>query len=276
MKYYLVVIIIFVFLLSGCNSRKSPAPIVQINNAIAVYDDSDKGTLTSSEYKVQPGETLYAIAWQAGIDFRRLARLNNIPEPYQIFPGQVISLQASKYKVSGDNDAKKQVVTNVVTNTINNKKTIANENSVSYGKKQQGQKQIIIKQKDLFPSKVRKWRYPSQGNIIEQYSSKKNGNKGLDFGGKAGDPIIAAADGKVVYSGSALRGYGNLVIVKHNDDYLSAYAHNRSINVKEQDWVKAGQVIAEMGDSGTDSVKLHFEIRHRGRSVNPLKYLPRR
>jgi lipoprotein NlpD len=80
----------------------------------------------------------------------------------------------------------------------------------------------------------------------------------------------------VVYSGGALRGYGNLVIIKHNNDYLSAYAHNRSINVKEQDWVKAGQVIAEMGDSGTDSVKLHFEIRHRGRSVNPLKYLPRR
>ncbi|MDU0114044.1 peptidoglycan DD-metalloendopeptidase family protein [Psychrosphaera aquimarina] len=242
---------------------------------MSIYDHSAKGSLKSSQYVVQPGETLYAIAWQAGIDFRHLARLNNINEPFQIFPGQVISLQSSKDKGS-DNDTKKQVVTSGIGIAINNKKTIANENSGEYGKTQQDQKVLIIKEKDPFPTKVRQWRYPSKGNIIEKYSTKENGNKGIDFGGKAGDPIIAAADGKVVYSGGALRGYGNLVIVKHNNDYLSAYAHNRSINVKEQDWVKAGQVIAEMGDSGTDSIKLHFEIRHRGRSVNPLKYLPRR
>lgn len=279
MKYYLVVVVIFVLLLSSCSTRQSPAPIVQINNAIGVYADSDKGSLTSSQYEVKPGETLYAIAWQAGIDFRRLARLNKIPEPYQIFPGQIISLEAEKVKVltaAVDKTSVNYVKTNKKDNEKNIVKTVANKKAVSYGKKQQGQKQVKTVKKDLFPSKVRKWRYPSEGNIIEQYSTKKNGNKGLDFGGKAGDPIIAAADGKVVYSGSALRGYGNLVIVKHNDDYLSAYAHNRSINVKEQDWVKAGQVIAEMGDSGTDSIKLHFEIRHRGRSVNPLKYLPRR
>jgi lipoprotein NlpD len=279
MKYYLVFVVIFVLLLSGCSTRQSPAPIVQINNAIGVYADSDKGSLTSSQYEVKPGETLNAIAWQAGIDFRRLARLNKIPEPYQIFPGQIISLEAEKIKVltaAVDKTAVNYVKTNKKDNEKNIVKTVANKKAVSYGKKQQGQEQVKTVKKDLFPSKVRKWRYPSEGNIIEQYSTKKNGNKGLDFGGKAGDPIIAAADGKVVYSGSALRGYGNLVIVKHNDDYLSAYAHNRSINVKEQDWVKAGQVIAEMGDSGTDSIKLHFEIRHRGRSVNPLKYLPKK
>jgi len=261
MKYYLVFVVIFVLILSGCSTRQSPAPIVQINNAIGVYADSDKGSLTSSQYEVKPGETLYAIAWQAGIDFRRLARLNKIPEPYQIFPGQIISLEAEKIKVltaAVDKTAVNYVKTNKKDNEKNIVKTVANIKAVSYGKKQQGQKQVKTVKKD------------------EQYSTKKNGNKGLDFGGKAGDPIIAAADGKVVYSGSALRGYGNLVIVKHNDDYLSAYAHNRSINVKEQDWVKAGQVIAEMGDSGTDSIKLHFEIRHRGRSVNPLKYLPKK
>ncbi len=273
MKYYLSFAAIFV--LAGCGSRQAPAPIVKVGTAFTVYDYADKGTLTSAQYRVQPGETLYAIAWQAGIDFRHLARLNNIDEPYQIFPGQVISLQASKDVVS-DNAAKKQTVNTVKSTQINNKKTIANKNSGEYGKRQQDQKQIKIKQNDPFPTKIRRWRYPSNGNIIEKYSTRKTGNKGIDFGGKAGDPIIAAADGKVVYSGSALRGYGNLVIVKHNNDYLSAYAHNRSIKVKEKDWVKAGQVIAEMGDSGTDSVKLHFEIRHRGRSVNPLKYLPRR
>lgn len=275
MKYYLVLIIVVTYLLSGCGTRTTPAPIVKIGNAMPVYDYSDKGKLKSSSYEVKPGETLYAIAWQAGIDFRYLARLNNISEPYQIFPGQVISLQASKDKAS-DNDSKKQVVKVETLKQENYKKTIANKKAGGYGERKQDQKKLKTIQKDLFPSKVRQWRYPSNGNIIEQYSTKENGNKGLDFGGKLGDPIIAAADGKVVYSGGALRGYGNLVIVKHNNDYLSAYAHNRSINVKEQDWVKAGQVIAEMGDSGTDSVKLHFEIRHRGRSVNPLKYLPRK
>jgi lipoprotein NlpD len=275
MKYYLVSTLALTYLLSGCAPRSTPAPIVKIGNAIPIYDYSDKGTLKSSSYEVKPGETLYAIAWQAGIDFRYLARLNNISEPYQIFPGQRISLQASKDKAS-HNDSKKQVVKIQTLKQKNYEKTIANEKSEEYGKEQQDRKKFKTIKKDLFPSKVRQWRYPSQGNIIEQYSTKENGNKGLDFGGKLGDPIIAAADGKGVYSGGALRGYGNLVIVKHNNDYLSAYAHNRSINVKEQDWVKAGQVIAEMGDSGTDSVKLHFEIRHRGRSVNPLKYLPKK
>ena len=161
-------------------------------------------------------------------------------------------------------------------NTKNNQKAIANKNSGEYRKTQQDQKHKKQVKKDPFPNKVRRWRYPSKGNIIEYYSAKENGHSGLDFGGKPGDPIFAAADGKVVYAGSALRGYGNLIIVKHNNDYLSAYAHNRSLQVKEQDWVKAGQVIARMGKTGTDKVKLHFEIRHRGRSVNPAKYLPRR
>ncbi len=103
---------------------------------------------------------------------------------------------------------------------------------------------------------------------------REEGNKGIDIAGKRGSPIVAAADGKVVYTGDALKGYGKLVIIKHSDSYLSAYAHNDAILVKEQQWVRAGQKIAQMGNSGSQRVKLHFEIRYKGKSVNPLRHLP--
>lgn len=275
----LFLLLIFIVLLQACAQRKSAAPIADISSAGGIYSKSYRNSLKSNKYTVKKGETLYSIAFRAGMDFRRLASINNIREPYSIYPGQVLTLKSSS-SARSENTAPKQSVVSKSGTQKNNKKTIANKNPEEYGKNQRGQTSrktapAVVK-KDPFPSKVRKWRYPSEGDIIEGYSNKENGNSGLDFGGKAGDPIIAAADGKVVYAGSALRGFGNLVIVKHNNDYLSAYAHNRSIKVKENDWVKAGQVIAEMGSSGTDRVRLHFEIRFRGRTVNPSKYLPKR
>mgnify|MGYP005992358211 CR=1 FL=1 len=265
-----LIISVLVMVLLACTTRKSPAPISKIS-ASPVYQANAKGSLNSDVYIVKEGETLYSIAWRAGIDFRHLARVNNIKKPYHIFPGQEINLKTETKKTSRSSTGN-----SIKNNEKNTKKIVANKKSEEYGKTQQDQKQKELLKKDPFPSKVRHWRYPSKGNIIQTYSTKENGHNGLDFGGKSGDSIIAAADGKVVYAGSALRGYGNLVIIKHNDDYLSAYAHNREIKVKEHDWVKAGQLIAIMGDSGTDKVKLHFEIRYRGRSVNPAKYLPRR
>ncbi|GAB2990403.1 peptidoglycan DD-metalloendopeptidase family protein [Psychrosphaera aestuarii] len=275
--------ILLCFILFGCATRKYPAPIVQIDQAGSSYTERNKASLTQSVYEVQKGETLYSISWRAGIDYRLLAQINNISEPYDIFPGQQLALTKNTV-IDNKNRSQKQPVTIINTTQKNNKKTIAKENSEEYGKKQTNQKVKKQVQKepikksdnDSFPHKVRKWQYPSDGKIIDTYSTKENGNRGIDFGGRPGDPIIAAADGKVVYAGSALRGFGNLIIVKHNNDYLSAYAHNRALLVKEQDWVKAGQVIAEMGSSGTDKVKLHFEIRFRGRTVNPLKYLPKK
>lgn len=118
------------------------------------------------------------------------------------------------------------------------------------------------------------WAWPSSGKLAGTYSEA--GNKGLDITGKLGDPVLAAADGKVVYAGAGLRGYGELVIVKHNATYLSAYAHNRKILVKEKDMVTKGQKIAEMGNSDADAVKLHFEIRKQGKPIDPLPYLPKR
>jgi lipoprotein NlpD len=118
------------------------------------------------------------------------------------------------------------------------------------------------------------WIWPASGKTIGTFS--EGGNKGVDIAGKAGDPVIASADGKVVYSGEGLRGYGKLVIIKHNATYLSAYAHNQTVLVKEGQSVSKGQKIAEMGSSGTDKVKLHFEVRRQGKPVDPLKYLPQR
>ena len=118
------------------------------------------------------------------------------------------------------------------------------------------------------------WLWPSPGKVLATYSDA--GNKGLDIAGKAGDPVLASADGKVVYAGAGLRGYGELIIVKHNATYLSAYAHNRKILVKEGQQVTRGQKIAEMGSTDTDSVKLHFEIRKQGKPVDPSQYLPKR
>ena len=116
----------------------------------------------------------------------------------------------------------------------------------------------------------------AKGKIVSYFSTKQEGNKGIDIAGQQGNKIVAAANGTVVYAGSGLRGYGKLVIIKHNDDYLSAYAHNKEILVKEQQQVKAGENIAKMGDTDADRVMLHFEVRFRGKSVNPMKYLPKK
>ncbi|MES2423616.1 MAG: peptidoglycan DD-metalloendopeptidase family protein [Pseudomonadota bacterium] len=118
------------------------------------------------------------------------------------------------------------------------------------------------------------WLWPSSGNVIASFDEVKN--KGLDFAGAAGDPVLAAADGRVVYAGAGLRGYGNLVILKHNNTYLTAYAHNQTLLVKEDQTVRRGQKIAEMGNSDADRVKLHFEVRRQGKPVDPAKYLPGR
>jgi lipoprotein NlpD len=123
---------------------------------------------------------------------------------------------------------------------------------------------------------VSSWLWPVNGKIIDNFSLSDGGNKGIDVAGTRGQPILATADGRVVYAGNALRGYGNLIIIKHNDDYLSAYAHNDTMLVREQQQVTAGQKIATMGSTGTSSARLHFEIRYKGKSVNPLRYLPQR
>ncbi len=120
------------------------------------------------------------------------------------------------------------------------------------------------------------WKWPASGSLLDKFSTVGTINKGIDLAGRKGEPVFAAADGKVVYSGTGLVGYGNLIIIKHNEMYLSAYGHNSKLLLKEGQWAKAGQKIAEIGSTGTQRDKLHFEIRRNGKPVDPLLYLPQR
>ena len=240
---------------------------------------------------MKDGDTLYAIAWRAGSDFREIARINNISKPYHIFPGQIINLRpkpakSSKIKVrapipdKGAKNSAKNVAKTLAHQKQGEYRRVKEQlKTVEKNKKKQQKKTQVEKQKSStksYSNKIKKWVWPTTGKVVEVFSTKENGNKGIDIAGRVGTNVVSAADGKVVYYGNALRGYGNLVIIKHNDDYLSAYAHNRKILVKEKQLVKAGQKIAEMGKTDSPNTKLHFEVRYRGKSVNPLKYLPKR
>ncbi|MFQ5757286.1 MAG: peptidoglycan DD-metalloendopeptidase family protein [Acidiferrobacterales bacterium] len=195
---------------------------------------------------VVAGDTLYSIAAESGVDVRDLARWNDVPPPYVIKPGQALRLSPPQPKSASAGSRSRAL-------------------SSSGTSRSAGQA----------PVKVDSWVWPTAGPILARFSHEGS-NKGLDIGGRRGQTIRAAAPGKVVYKGSGLRGYGQLIIVKHNRDFLSAYAHADRIYVAEGDVIKRGQKIAAMGGSGTDRVKLHFEIRYRGSPVDPLKYLPKR
>jgi lipoprotein NlpD len=264
--------LIMILALNGCSSRNKPAPVVDVQGSFPLSQRL-KNSVNGTEYIVKKGETLYSIAWRADVDIRTLAKINNIKAPYNIYPQQRLKLTESKYndslksqKNKTFNTSKQKVI----------KKPIAQKKKQEYGKNVADQKSIKkVQQHTAFSQKIRKWRWPAKGKVIHNFSTAKQGNKGIDIAGRRGDSVKATAAGKVVYAGDALQGYGKLVIVKHNEDYLSAYAHNDHILVKEQQVVKAGQVIAKMGDTDAERVMLHFEVRFRGKSVNPMKYLPK-
>ncbi len=236
-----------------------------------------------TKYTVKRGETLYSISWRYGYDYREVAGWNNIPAPYAIYPGQELLIitphqryakparqvsvaPATSTVVSTPRQSAANTVTRpaVVASTTTSKRRIATRQSSGVEKPP-----VRTQQKSVV------WRWPTSGVIISSFTPSK-GKKGLDIRGKLGQNVLAAAGGKVVYSGNGLIGYGNLVIIKHNDTYLSAYGHNRRLLVKEGATVKQGEKIAEMGDSGKDGVILHFEIRRDGKPVNPLTYLPKK
>ncbi len=158
------------------------------------------------------------------------------------------------------------------TNQKRDTQKVENEKTRGYVNQKDTNKSNANKSQDN--SKIDAWKWPTKGRVVKKFSSGEQGNKGIDIAGKRGQSVVSTANGSVVYSGSALRGYGNLVIVKHSDKYLSAYAHNDALLVKQGQSVTAGQKIATMGSTGTDNVRLHFEIRYQGKSVDPMRYLP--
>ncbi|MBB1583729.1 murein hydrolase activator NlpD [Serratia sp. OS31] len=269
------------------------------------YTSIPKGSYSGNTYTVKRGDTLFYIAWITGNDYRDLAQRNNIPEPYSLNVGQNIQLGNGSAAGNGGmlaaTDAtsggvpKPPSTSQIQTATVDSQSTNAysdNSGKQNVGKMLPAAGAVAattatapVTAPAVAPpvsstvsnsAPVSTWRWPTDGKIIDNFSSSEGGNKGVDIAGSRGQPIFATADGRVVYAGNALRGYGNLIIIKHNDDYLSAYAHNDTMLVREQQEVKAGQKIATMGSTGTSSVRLHFEIRYKGKSVNPLRYLPQR
>ena len=264
---------------------------------------SDRGELpTGPDYIVQPGDTLYAIAFRLGIDYRSLAALNHIDAPYVILAGQSLVTEASESvahaksqdATSGASSAAavpadapippaKKVQPLVspepppVSGTPDQSKAVAQSTSKPAPVPQPKPKpKPKPKQKPapLPNAPVDRWGWPVKGRIARAYA--EDVHKGIDLIGSRGDPVRASAAGVVVYAGTGVTGYGALIIVKHNDTYLSAYGHNDVLLAAEGEPVSAGTLIARMGSSGTDSVKLHFEIRRNGRPINPATLLPSR
>lgn len=224
-------------------------------------------------HQVSRGETLFSIAWRYGLDYRQLANHNRISPPYTIYPGQKIRLDvgiAPPASASAPRTNRPQAAP--VTRPP--RATPARPTAVPRSENKTP-KTPATSQPPLLAG-APNWQWPAQGRVLSGFHGNNGLNKGIDIGGNLGQPVLAAASGQIVYAGSGLRGYGKLLIIKHNETYLSAYAHNHHLLVKEGDVVKAGQKIADMGSSGTDRVKLHFEIRREGTPVDPMKYLPKR
>lgn len=289
----------FAWLLGGCASVHTSAPVTErapvAKKAHAKARAVEKeGDWRPQTYTVQKGDTLYGIALEHGFDYKEVAEWNGIEAPYTIRVGQQLKLAAAGQQAAvvvtplktasmaeirpADQDpllktqpkAVKQPYLDQAEKPVLAKAETVQARPAPTEEKAPPEKKESVQADDDEPIE---WSWPATGKMVAGFNEASSA-KGVDIGGKNGQPVLAAAPGKVVYSGSGLRGYGKLVIIKHNKTYLSAYAHNRQILVKEGQSVTKGQKIAEMGDSDADQVKLHFEIRRLGKPVDPMKYLP--
>lgn len=296
-------------------TRPAPPVSTPAKSAKKAVSASTEKDWRPEAYTVKKGDTLYAIGLEFGFDYKDIARWNNIQPPYVIKVGQALKLRdtakpAETPSSSASSDG--VVVTPIKIESTPQPKAIgessAKPESKPASEKIAGEPPLKTEPKAIkepwseqatAPAKTAEpvpsaekpaektpekpplvtddetldWGWPAQGKVISVFT--ENG-KGLDIGGELGQAVLAAAPGKVVYSGSSLRGYGKLVIIKHNKTYLTAYAHNQQMLVKEGQEVTKGQKIAEMGSTDADRVKLHFEIRKLGKPVDPEKYMPAR
>ncbi len=351
-SFFFSLIILTAIFLQACTTDRGPAPVRDAGrNAVVRSNNTGHSVSTVNKsqpnqtkqklepgtpYKVQPGDTLYSIAWMYGVDVKTLAEQNAINPPYNIFIGQTIRY-ALPTQVSSTSESQPSYILHKVvrgdtllglarqngmhlsqlaklnnikspfdvrigqviripdhnktgstlnaTNSplIGSNKIQNKERAVDQKYTKQSQNPVVVNTQTNYSGSTKTeinknltWRWPTKGHLVSRFTPGEMGNKGIDISGRRGQPVVAAASGRVVYAGNALRGYGNLVIIKHNDDYLSAYAHNDVLRVTEQQVVKAGQIIADMGNSESSKVQLHFEIRYKGQSVDPMRFLPKR
>ncbi|HLD16353.1 MAG TPA: peptidoglycan DD-metalloendopeptidase family protein [Coxiellaceae bacterium] len=235
-------IFLVILALTSCGSYP-PAPVVDVVHS----GHSSSGSI----YRVQPGDTLYSIAWSYSLDYRALAAANTIRPPYALAVGQSLNLNISRQPPAHWTETPPRAVLTHET------RRALHPAVLSY----------------RFPSHVRAWVWPAQGRLIEGFRPGLTGNNGINIANQTGTSVVAAASGEVVYAGSQVPGYGKLLILKHNPSLLSAYAYNEKLLVKEGSWVTSGQTIAKMGHDNSGKSMLHFEIRNNGRPVDPLLYL---
>ena len=247
---------------SQAQSSVKSTVTTNISNKADVAPTKDK--ITGDFYTVKSGDSLMSISRKSGVSYSNLIRINHLQKPYGIYTGQRIYLKSN----SSSESLADRIPQKVVPVAGGNTQTTTNSTAVPASVATAPTK--VVSGKSRAVSGV-SWMWPARGTVIRNFSST---NKGIDIAGSRGQNVNAAASGQVVYSGNALRGYGNLIIINHDNEYLSAYAHNDMLLVKEGQRVKKGQVIAKMGSTDASRVMLHFEIRYRGNSVNPRKYLP--
>ena len=294
-NYSLLLMAASLAVLTACTTTPTQAPVedrsVPLANATPpkaapVEEHKDK----EGYYTVRKGDTLIRIAFDRGLNYRDLALWNNLANPDDIKVDQQLRLTAPEGVQTASVPMPPPAVVTPPPprkSTPKGEKRPYTEGAMADLQKpdsdKPADKPLQVASVAPAPSPVAAltpedreltWAWPSDGRVVAQFDEGKN--KGIDIAGRAGQQVLAASAGKVMYAGSGIRGYGNLVIVKHSNSLLSAYAHNRAILVKEGDQVRRGQAIAEMGDSDTDSVKLHFEIRQQGKPVDPSKFLPNR
>ena len=294
-KYSLFLMAASLVVLTACETVKQPAPVEDRSIPLvappakpAPEEPKDK----EGYYTVHKGDTLIRIAFDRGLNYRDLAAWNNLANPDDIKVDQVLRLTQPEGVQLAAVPTPPQIEKTPPPprkSAPKGEKRAYSDSAVADLQKsdERGDKPAMVasvapaalpavppaavvsaEDRDL------SWTWPSDGRVVAQFDEGKN--KGIDIAGRAGQQVLAAERGKVMYAGSGIRGYGNLVIVKHSNSLLSAYAHNRAILVKEGQEVRRGQAIAEMGDSDTDTVKLHFEIRQQGKPVDPSKFLPNR
>lgn len=290
---YIFLIQFIVLGLVGCST--------QSDNDAPVTNGWQDTTHAGTTYRVSQDETLYSIAWRYGLDYRQLIAINHFQPPYHLVAGQLIKIApddsditttttyVSETAESNSNSSPSISYTknsqNVVITGTTNTEPVINQNYPTNNTNGNAQliKTSTVAQTtetttlpiaaDVSEGPVNGWIWPVRGPIIDSYNSNSGFNKGIDIAGHIGEPIHATATGKVVYAGNGLHGYGQLIIIKHNDEFLSAYAHNSKILVHEGQLVRGGQVIALMGNTEAERVMLHFEIRRAGKPVDPLTYL---
>ena len=288
--------------LAGCASD-GPAPVEDRSTGGAYTRPAQpvpppvRSTTSSGTYRVQRGDTLYSIAFRNGVDFRDLADWNSIPPPYTIYPGRELRLSgrsngqartvappppsaaprpapppttAMPRPLEPVAAAPPAVASEPAPPPLPSASPAPPTASAAPPPPISASPEATSINGDI------SWRWPADGQVVGTYVAGDPVRQGIDIAGASGAPVRAAADGSVVYSGNGLIGYGELIIVKHNAAFLSAYGHNRKRLVKEGDRVKSGQTIAEMGSSNANRDELHFEIRKNGKPANPLDYLPRR